>query len=100
MLGWALIYWPRMPDLFLYATGLKPTNNAGFLDAIYLSVMTLTTLGYGTITPTADWLRMFGPLEALIGFALLTVSLTWVTSIYPVLRRRRSLARQILLLRR
>jgi hypothetical protein len=96
-LGWALIYWPRMPDQFLYATGLDPASNAGFVDALYLSLMTLTTLGYGTITPTIGWLRILGPLEALIGFALLTASLTWVTSLYPALRRRRSLARKIFL---
>lgn len=95
--GWALLYWPRMPNQFLYATGLGPANNAGFTDALYLSLMTLTTLGYGDITPTAAWLRILAPLEALIGFALLTASLTWVTSLYPALRRRRSLARQIVL---
>ncbi len=57
----------------------------------------MTTLGYGDITPTSSWLRVLAPLEALVGFALLTVSLTWVTSIYPALRRRRTLARQIFL---
>ncbi len=77
-----------MPEQFLYATGLNPANNSGFVDALYLSLMTLTTLGYRTITPTAGWLRLLGPLEALIGFALLTASLTWVTSLYPALRRR------------
>lgn len=99
VVGWALIYWPRMPDGFLYATGLDPANNAGFVDALYLSLFTITTLGYGDITPTADWVRILAPLEALVGFALLTASLTWVTSLYPALRRRRSLARQITLVR-
>lgn len=98
VLGWALLYWPRMPEQFLYATGLDPADNAGFLDALYLSLYTLTTLGLGDITPTSDWLRILGPLEALIGFALLTSSLTWVLSLYPALSRRRSLARQIFLL--
>lgn len=38
-------------------------------------------------------------LEALVGFGLLTASLTWVISIYPPLTRRRSLAQRIALIR-
>ncbi len=38
-------------------------------------------------------------LEGLLGFGLLTASLTWVVSIYPPLARRRSLAHQIALIR-
>ncbi len=48
---WRLVYWPRMPDGFPYATGLDPVNNASFFEALYLSLMTLTTLRYGEITP-------------------------------------------------
>ena len=97
--GWALVYLPRMPGGFLLSPGLNPSGVNGFVDALYLSLMTLTTLGYGSITPTIGWLRIFATLEALIGFALLTASLSWVISLYPVFRRRRSLAHEITLLR-
>lgn len=97
-IGWALVYWPYMPDSFLYSTGLSPSANAGFVDALYLSLMTLTTLGFGDITPTAGVLRVLNPVQALIGFGLLTASVTWVLSIYPALSRRRSLAQEISLL--
>ena len=97
-LGWALIYWPYMPGNFLYSTGLSPSANAGFIDALYLSLMTLTTLGYGDITPAEGLLRMLAPVQALIGFGLLTASVTWVLSIYPALSRRRTLAQEISLL--
>ncbi len=97
--GWALIYWPRMPESFLLSPGLSPSGAEGFVDALYLSLMTLTTLGYGTITPSPNWLRIVAMLEALVGFGLLTASLTWVISIYPPLTRRRSLAQQIALIR-
>lgn len=96
--GWALIYWPYMPGNFLYSTGLSPSANAGFVSALYLSLMTLTTLGYGDITPTEGVLRVLVPIQALIGFGLLTASVTWVLSIYPALSRRRSLAQEISLL--
>ncbi len=96
--GSALVYWPRMPGRFLLASGLDPSVNRGFLDALYLSLVTLATLGYGDITPTGAWLRMLASLEALIGFGLLTAAISWVLSIYPVLSRRRTLARQVTLL--
>ncbi len=98
--GFALIYWPRLPASFLFSTGLEPSANAGFIDALYLSAVTLATLGYGDITPASDWLRVLAPIEALTGFGILTAAISWVLSIYPVLSRRRSLAREATLLRK
>jgi hypothetical protein len=68
------------------------------VDALYLSLVTMATLGYGDIVPTSEVLRVLAPIEALLGFGLLTAGLTWVISIYPVLTRRRSLAQEILVL--
>lgn len=99
-LGWALFLWPYLPEQFLLSTGLEPTENAGFLDAVYVSLVALATLGYGEITPENTWLRMVAPLEALIGFGLITASISWILSLYPVLSRRRNLARDVALLRR
>ncbi len=98
--GWALIYWPYMPEGFSFSPGLRPRTQDGFLDALYLSLMTLTTLGYGDITPGSGWLRLLATLEALTGFGLLTASVTWVLSLYPALYRRQSLAQEISLLAR
>jgi hypothetical protein len=97
-IGWALIYWPYLPEGFVVSPGLDPDNNGGLLDALYVSLVTLATLGYGEITPLTPWLRMAGPLEALVGFALITASISWILSVYPVLGRRRQLAREITLL--
>lgn len=97
--GWAFIYWPRLSEQFLLAPGLDPSEQQGFVDALYLSLVTLSTLGYGNIAPTSDLLRVLVPLEALIGFGLLTASLTWVVSIYPPLTRHRAFAQQIALVR-
>ncbi len=98
VVGWALVYWPHLPEEFLFASGLDTSTHEGFVEALYLSMTTLTTLGYGDITPTNGWLRVIVPLEAMVGFGLLTVSLSWVVSIYQVLRRRRTLALEITLL--
>jgi voltage-gated potassium channel Kch len=96
--GWALIYLPHLPDKFLFATELDPRAQSGFIDALYLSFVTLATLGFGDITPTSDWLRILVPLEALLGFALLTASITWVLSLYPALTRQGTLAHETRLL--
>lgn len=93
--GWALIYYPHFPDGFLYSSGVDPGNHPDFLEALYVSVMTLTTLGYGDVVATDSWIRMASPFEALTGFALLTAALTWFTQIYPPLSRRRALALQL-----
>ncbi|MER5203690.1 potassium channel family protein [Streptomyces sp. NPDC002825] len=90
--GWALIYWPHMPEDFSYSPGLTPSEHAGPVDALYVSLVTLATLGLGDIAPTSGWLRMFAPVEALVGFALLSATVAWVLGIYPALARRRTLA--------
>jgi hypothetical protein len=97
--GWALIFWPYLPDEFVFASGLERPEQGGFIDALYLSLVTLTTLGYGDITPESGPLRVLAPLEALVGFALLTASISWVLSVYPVLSRHRALAHEITLIR-
>jgi hypothetical protein len=100
LLGWALVYWPQLPGGFVFGSSLNPRSRAGLLDAVYLSTVTLATLGFGDIVPTADWLRIAVPVQALIGFALLTAAVSWVLQVYPALTRRRALAVRLSLLRR
>ena len=96
VLGWALVYWPHMPDGFNFGTGVG--EKGGFIDAVYVSLVSLSTLGFGDVSPAAAILRLITPLQALIGFGLLTASISWLLSIYPVLSRRRALAYEVNLL--
>jgi ion channel len=98
VLGWALVYWPHVPGSFRFDAGVEAADPA-FVHALNLSLVTLTTLGFGDITPTSEVLRLVLPLEALLGFGLLSASISWLISIYPALARRRSLAYEISLLR-
>ena len=98
VVGWALVYWPSLPEGFVLGPGLEPGDHGSFVDALYLSLVTLGTLGYGDIAPVDPTLRILAPLEALIGFVLLTASLAWVLSAYPALSRLRSLAEQVYIL--
>ncbi|MEU3609591.1 potassium channel family protein [Streptomyces sp. NPDC035033] len=90
--GWGLVYWPHMPDDFSYSAGLTPSHHAGPVDALYLSLVTLATLGLGDIAPTSGWLRVLAPMEALVGFVLLSATVAWILGVYPALARRRTLA--------
>ena len=98
--GWTLVYWPHLPDGFVFATGLDPAARTGLLDALYLSAVTLTTLGFGDISPEAPWLRLVVPVEAFVGLTLVTAAVSWVLQVYPALSRRRALAVRLSLLHR
>lgn len=100
VLGWALIYWPHMPESFAFDEGLAPSERSDLLDALYLSLVMLGTLGLGDIAPEAAWLRIAAPVEALVGFVLLSATVAWVLELYPALARRRALAVRLSLLRR
>ncbi|MFJ3922920.1 potassium channel family protein [Streptomyces sp. NPDC090022] len=95
VVGWALVYWPHMPQAFTYTAGLLPAEHATFPDALYVSMVHISTLGLGDIAPGAAWLRIVAPLESLVGFVLLTATVAWTLGIFPALARRRSLALRI-----
>jgi hypothetical protein len=99
-LGWTLVYWPHLAGGFVSGGGLEQTARGSLLDALYLSMVTVATLGFGDIVPTDEWLRVAVPVQALLGFALLTAAVTWVLQIYPALTRRRTLAVRLSLLDR
>jgi hypothetical protein len=95
ILGWALIFWPHVDRGFHSAVAVNPGT---FVEALHISLVTITTLGFADVIPHAGWLRVVAPLEALLGFGLLSASISWLLLIYPALSRRRSLAYEISLL--
>ena len=63
---WALLLWPE--------TGHVASNtSANFLDSIYLSAMTYTTVGFGDLAPVGP-IRFLAGTEALCGFVMITWS--------------------------
>jgi hypothetical protein len=93
--GWALIFFPHLPDGFLFAEGLDRADHDGFVDALYISLVNLTSLGYGDISPEGWLLRLLGPTETLFGLGLLTASISWLISIYSVISRRDAFAHEV-----
>lgn len=69
------------PDAFSYNTPGTATTMSGF-TATYFSFMTLMTVGYGDITPTADVARMLAMLEAMTGTLFFGVMIARLVSLY------------------
>ncbi len=97
--GWAFIYWPQLPDAFVVDDGIGLEDARGFVTAFYVSLTTISTLGYGDITPVPSWLRIVGPIQSLLGFLLLTAAISWILAIYQDIELRRSLAHETTLLK-
>lgn len=97
--GWAFVFMPQLPGGFTFDPALNPADHSGFVDALYVSLVNLTSLGYGDITPASPLLRILGPVETLFGLGLLTASISWLLSIYNAISRRDSLAHEVHLAR-
>jgi hypothetical protein len=97
LLGFALVYYPFLWARFKMAPGLDIQRHHAFFDAINVSLGSLITVG-GDFNTDSRWLRFAMGTEAVLGFVLLTASLSWVLSIYPVLEYRRSAAHRLSLL--
>lgn len=95
IVGFALIYLPTYPDAFRTSTGAVPTGSSRLLTALYFSFETLITLGYGDIVPESKTIRFVSATEGLVGFGLLTASVSAIVLLYPALSRMRLLARGV-----
>lgn len=93
--GWTLVYLPHMPEGFYFGSSLQPADSNDLVASVYLSLVSVATLGFGDIIPAYPLLRLTVPLQALIGFGLFTAVITWVLQVYPALIRRRAVARQL-----
>lgn len=89
LVGFALISWPALGDQIHRTGGTTPTD---FYTAIYYSGYTLSTLGYGDIVPDSGFYRVMAVIESLLGFAVLSLSVTYLMSVYSALVRRNTLA--------
>jgi Ion channel len=63
--GWALIYLPRVPAGFAYSGGVDPSRYSVVAEALYISFVTLATLGFGDVVAIDPAIRLLAPLQAL-----------------------------------
>jgi hypothetical protein len=98
VLAFALIYLPHVANAFEAPGGGLPRGlGSRCAEAVAFSLQVLTTLGFSDLVPEAPWLRILAPFEALIGFGLLSASISWLLTAQPVLARRRELAYELYL---
>jgi hypothetical protein len=97
VVGFALVYHNFLASRFIAVQGLNIWDHLSFFDALNVSLGSMMTSGEGLIT-NSRWLGLAMEVEAVMGFVLITASLTWVLSIYPVLEYRRSAAHRLSLL--
>jgi hypothetical protein len=89
VVAFAFLYYPRMPAQFIYSN--RPESNE-FMDAIYFSGVTLTSVGYGDIVPRTNAMRLVAMTESASGLALISLGIAYLLMIYGALERKRAVA--------
>lgn len=90
VLGFALIYLPWMPDGF--SVDEAAADAPPWLQAVYFSGVTLTTLGYGDIVPRATPVRLVALVQAAAGFVAIPLAVAYFLTVNSALERRRAAA--------
>jgi hypothetical protein len=87
--AFALIYYPRMPAQFHIG---EQKGAIDFVDALYFSGITLTTLGYGEIVPASTLMRLAALVESALGIALISLGIAYLLAVYGALAAKRTAA--------
>ena len=87
--GFALIYLPRIETDFKIDDAAQ-TNQ--IFQAFYISGVTFLTIGYGDIVPISTLTRTLSLVEAATGLAIISLSITYLLSVYGALERKRAVA--------
>ncbi|MBW3591782.1 MAG: potassium channel family protein, partial [Actinobacteria bacterium] len=83
VVGFAAIYFVGLHrGSFAIAEGLEP----GIFEALYLSSITLSGLGYGDLSPADSTYQMVASVQALMGYGFLTLAIAYVVNVYQVIR--------------
>lgn len=61
---------------------IEPDTFGNFFDAIYWAAISLTSVGYGDITPASDIGRLFTILSAFMGVAIIALPSGIITAGY------------------
>ncbi|MGB8507928.1 MAG: potassium channel family protein [Pyrinomonadaceae bacterium] len=89
VLAFALIYFPRMPFEFNLSA---QAGAARWVESLYFSGVTVTTVGYGDIAPRTTAMRFVAMFESASGLALISLAVTYMLTAYTALERKRAIA--------
>lgn len=80
--GFAAIYYVGMHQgSFRFSEGLE----ASAVEALYLSGISLSGLGYGDMAPVTPLFQLVAALQALLGYGFLTLAIAYVVNVYKVI---------------
>jgi hypothetical protein len=87
MLGllWTMAYWlvdQLTPGAFSFNTTSETKETMAGFNAFYFSFITLSTVGYGDITPVSKVARMLAATEAMTGLLYVAVLISRLVSLY------------------
>lgn len=94
VLGFGLIVLPALGTT-IRASG-DATVEPSFVNALYYSGYTFTTLGAGNLTPQSPFQRLMMPIFSAVGFSFFTLVLAYGLSTYDALVRRNAFARSLM----
>ncbi len=89
LVGFALIYLPRIETGFQVN---DTSHHTPALQALYFSGITLLTIGYGDVLPITRVTRLVAVVEAASGVAIISLSITYLLTVYGALERKRAVA--------
>ena len=78
-LAWAVVYWGiAHVDKGAFAIGDKVTDAGGFSQSVYFSFVTMSTLGYGDITPQTSATQTLTWMQSVTGQFYIAVLVAWM----------------------
>ena len=86
VLAFGFIYYPHLGEGFNASRGAE---GKGFLDALYFSGLSLTTVGYGDIVPRTGPMRFVAVFESAVGIISITLAITYLLTVYGALEHKR-----------
>lgn len=84
--AWTFGYWlvaEIIPDAFAFNASIKGEMSIKGFDGLYFSFITLTTVGYGDISPVSKVARMLAAMEAITGPLYLAVLIARLVALRP-----------------
>jgi ion channel len=81
---WTLCYWliaELIPGAFAFNASSAGDKSMSGFNGLYFSIITLTTLGYGDITPVAKVARMLAAMEAMTGLLYVAILIARLVAI-------------------
>lgn len=88
-MGYTLIYLGHIDSFTSTAASF---GDRGLLEAMYISAVSLTTIGFGDIVAGTDALRLVTTLEGGTGFVVISGSISYLLGVYPKVSQMRCAA--------